>query len=102
MKASAKAATSAEFIPRDDRRRGLSSLTLAFVADPVMRWAWPDAHRYTTYWPQFADGFGGRAFDQGTAYGLEDCVAVALWLPPGIEPDEETVMAGMRESMDDQ
>lgn len=103
MKAtSANAATSAEVIPTDNSRRGISSLTLAFVADPIMRWLWPDPHRYTTYWPQFADGFGGRAFDHGTAYGLEDCVAVALWLPPGTGPDEETVLGVMRQSMEDQ
>ena len=67
-----------------------------------MRWAWPDQERYLTYWPRVADAFGGGAFDLGTAYGLEDCVAVALWLPPGAEPDGETVMTHMRESMGDQ
>jgi len=29
-------------------------------------------------------------------------VAVALWLPPGVGPDGETVMGLMRESLDDQ
>jgi len=37
----------------------------------------------------------------GDAPGLEDCVAVALWLPPGVEPDGETVIRLMRESMND-
>jgi GNAT superfamily N-acetyltransferase len=90
-----------EVIEATDRQRGVASLTLAFSSDPVMRWAWPNPERYLTYWPQFADAFGGRAFDHGTAHGLEDC-AVALWLPPGAGPDEETVMGLMRESMDDQ
>ena len=57
---------------------------LAFASDPVMRWAWPDAHRYATYWPKFAEAFGGQAFDDGTAYGLADCLAVALWMRPGV------------------
>lgn len=91
-----------EVLGAADRQRGIASLTLAFATDPIMRWAWPEAHRYTTYWPQFADAFGGGAFDQGTAHGLEDCLAVALWLPPGAEPDGETVIGLMRESMDDQ
>ena len=90
-----------EVIEATDRQRGVASLTLAFSSDPVMRWGWPDPERYLTYWPQFADAFGGGAFDHGTAHGLEDCVAVALWLPPGVGPDGETVMGLMRESMDD-
>jgi GNAT superfamily N-acetyltransferase len=87
--------------PIPDRQRGLASLTLAFSSDPVVRWLWPDQERYLTYWPRVADAFGGGAFDHGTAHGLEDCVAVALWLPPGVGPDAETVMTLMRESMDD-
>jgi GNAT superfamily N-acetyltransferase len=91
-----------EVIHAADRQRALASLTRAFSSDPVMRWGWPDPLRYTTYWPQIADAFSGRAFDHGTAHGLEDCVAVALWLPPRVETDGETVMGLMRESMDDQ
>ena len=85
-----------------DRQRGIASLTLAFSSDPVMRWVWPDPRRYLTYWPRFAEAFGGQAFDDGTAYGLEDCLAVALWMRPGVGPDEETVMGVMSESLDDQ
>jgi len=92
----------AEVIQATDRQRGVASLTLAFSSDPVMRWGWPDQERYLTYWPRVADAFGGGAFDHGTAHGLEDRMAVALWLPPGVGPDGETVMGLMRESMDDQ
>jgi GNAT superfamily N-acetyltransferase len=91
-----------EVIQAADRMRGLACLTLAFATDPVMRWGWPDPHRYLAYWPQIADAFGGRAFDTGTAHGLEDSVAVALWLAPGVRPDGEAVMGLMRESMDDE
>ena len=91
-----------EVIEATDRRRAVATLTLAFSSDPVMRWGWPDPKRYLTYWPLIAEAFGGAAFDHGTAHGLEDCVAVALWLPPGVGPDGETVMGLMRESMDDQ
>jgi GNAT superfamily N-acetyltransferase len=96
------AAATVEVIQAADRQRGVASLTLAFASDPVMRWAWPDAHRYATYWPRFAKAFGGQAFDEGTAYGLEDCLAVALWMRPGVGPDEEAVMRVMGESLDDQ
>ncbi len=91
-----------EVLEEADRQRGIASLTLAFATDPVMRWGWPDPIRYFTFWPKIADAFGGGAFEHGTAYGLEGCLAVALWLPPGGEPEGETVMGLMRESMDDQ
>lgn len=91
-----------EVIETTDRQRGIASLTLAFSSDPVMRWLWPDSGRYVTYWPRFAEAFGGHAFDDGTAYELQDCLAVALWMRPGAEPDQETVMAVMGESLDDQ
>jgi GNAT superfamily N-acetyltransferase len=95
-------AATVEVIQEANRQRGIASLTLAFASDPVMRWAWPDAQRYAAYWPRLADAFGGRAFDDGTAYGLEDCLAVALWMRPGVGPDEEAVMDVMRESLDDE
>lgn len=91
-----------EVIKATDRQRAVASLTLAFSCDPVMRWGWPDPERYLAHWPQIADAFGRGAFDHGTAHGLEDCAAVALWLPPGVGPDRETVMGLMRASMDDQ
>ena len=84
------------------RQHAVATLTLAFSSDPVVRWAWPDSKRYLAYWPPFVDAFGGRAFEEGTAHGLEDHVAIALWLPPGVESDGETVMSLVRESMDDQ
>jgi hypothetical protein len=93
---------SAEVIQPADRRRGVATLTLAFAADPIMRWAWPDAHQYATYWPRIAEAYGGRAFDHGTAYALENCAAVALWLPPGVESDEATFAELIAESCGDQ
>jgi hypothetical protein len=52
---------SVEVIRSADRRRGVATLTLAFAADPIMRWAWPDAYQYATYWPQIAEASGGRS-----------------------------------------
>ena len=94
--------TSVEVIDATGRQRALATLTLAFATDPIMRWAWPNSFIYATYWPRIADAFGGRAFDNGTAHGLGDFHAAALWLPPRVTPDEETVMELMAESMDEQ
>jgi GNAT superfamily N-acetyltransferase len=91
-----------DVIQAADRKRAVATLALAFAADPLTRWTWPDTYQYATYWPKFVEAFAGGAFDHGTAHGLEDCRAVALWLSPGHGPDEETLMAVARESMDDQ
>jgi ribosomal protein S18 acetylase RimI-like enzyme len=76
-----------------DAARAIATLTLAFGVDPSTRWAWPDPAQYLVWFPQFARVFGGRAFEHGTAYVAGDYAGVALWLPPGIAPDEEALGA---------
>ena len=93
---------SVEVIRPADRRRGVAALTHAFAADPVMRWAWPDAYQYATYWPRIAEAYGGRAFDCGTAHVLENFAAVALWLPPGAGSDDATLGEVIAQSCGDQ
>jgi GNAT superfamily N-acetyltransferase len=95
-------AVSIEVIEAADRGRGVATFTLAFSADLIMRWAWPHPYRYATYWPQIAEAYGGRAFDRGTAYGLEGHLAVALWLAPGVEPDDATFIDVVGESVAEQ
>jgi ribosomal protein S18 acetylase RimI-like enzyme len=82
-----------------DAERVTSVLALAFGADPVMRWAFPDPHQYLASWSGFVTAFGGRAFDQGTAYCTEDYAGGALWLPPGIHPDEDALVALLERSV---
>lgn len=94
-------AATVEIIPAADRRRAVACLTLAFSSDPVMRWAWSDPHRYAEYWPRFAEAFGGAALDDGTAHGCEDCLGVALWMRPGVGPDEDAAVGVLGESVDD-
>ncbi len=69
-----------------------SVLTLAFSADPPTRWVFSDPYDYVTYFPEFVRALGGRAFESNTADSLEGCPAVALWLPPGVEPDEAALV----------
>lgn len=69
-----------------------AALVLAFADDPMMRWLYPDAHQYLTHFPAFVNAFGGRAFEPQTAYSVNDRTGAALWLPPGIEVDEQALM----------
>ena len=69
----------------------VDALVRAFVSDPVVRWTWPNLRAYITHFPNFIKAFGGRAFSQGSAYCTDGYAGAALWLPPGIHPDEEAL-----------
>ncbi|RYH08530.1 N-acetyltransferase [Tropicimonas sp. IMCC6043] len=79
--------------PRSEADGVLSALTLGFVADPFMRWLYPEPDAFLKHFPRVMDLFGGRAFDHGAAHRNDDCSAGALWLPPGVHPDEENLVA---------
>jgi GNAT superfamily N-acetyltransferase len=76
-----------------ERSRALDTLVLAFAADPVERWLYPQPDSYLGSFRRFLDAFGGRAFDEQTAWKIGQCSAVALWLPPGAEPDEDLLIS---------
>ena len=79
--------------PATDADRAIATITMAFSNDPVARWVAPDPNLYLTYWPRLVKAAGGAAFANGTADSIDDCGGVALWLPPGVGPDEETMGA---------
>ena len=85
--------------PVTDEDRAIATITMAFSNDPVVRWVLRDAHLYLTYWPPFVKAFAGAAFANGTADSIDDCGGVALWLPPGVESDEETMGALVAEAV---
>jgi GNAT superfamily N-acetyltransferase len=79
--------------------RAYASLVLAFVTDPAIRWLYPDAQQYLTHFPRFLEAFGGRAFDEKTAWRFRDFSSVALWLPPGAEPDGDAIVTVLTDSV---
>jgi GNAT superfamily N-acetyltransferase len=74
-----------------DRQKAVATVTLAFASDPMMRWSFPDPVRYLAVALEFIDAFGGHAVEHGTAHEIADFAAAALWLPPGIAPDSDTM-----------
>jgi ribosomal protein S18 acetylase RimI-like enzyme len=90
-----------DFAPIDPGVRALAyaTLVLAFATDPCERWLYPDAQQYITHFPRFLATFGGRAFDEKTAWQHPDSVAVALWLPPGVAPDGDAIVTVLTESV---
>ena len=63
----------------------------AFSEDPTAQWVWPDPQQYAEHFPDFVMAFGGNAFEHGGAHYLPDMAGAALWLPPGVSPDEEAI-----------
>jgi ribosomal protein S18 acetylase RimI-like enzyme len=69
----------------------IDTVVLAFAADPVARWSWPESHQYLASMPQMARAFGGRAFASKGAHATDGYAGAALWLPPGVAPDEDAL-----------
>ena len=59
-----------QFVPvnESEQDRAFATLVVAFVADPVERWLYPDAHQYLTHFPAFLSAFGGKAFAEKTVW----------------------------------
>ena len=74
-----------------DEAKAIATVALAFASDPMMRWSFPDPAKYMTVVPDFLRAFGGNAVTNGTADVAGEFAAVALWLPPGVEPDGEAM-----------
>lgn len=82
-----------------DADRAVNVLLLAFSADPVARWVWPDSQQYLAHFPSFVKAFGGKAFAHKSAYYVEDYVGAALWLPPDVHIDENEVGSVLERSV---
>lgn len=80
----------------------IDALMLAFVADPAVRWVWPDPQRYLSHFPSFAKAFGGNAFSHGSAYYVDGYAGAALWLPPNVHPDVEALASLLQSTGSDQ
>lgn len=84
---------------RCDALRVFDTLTLAFAADPAVRWMFPDPQQHLRVFPAFAKAFGGAAITRGTALLSEDHAGAALWLPPDAAPDERALTALLEQSV---
>jgi ribosomal protein S18 acetylase RimI-like enzyme len=83
----------------DAESLAIETIVAAFAADPVERWLYPADADYERHFPAFVAAFGGKAFGDGTAWGLGGCSAVALWLGPTTEPDEDAVVVALSETV---
>ena len=82
-----------------DSEQAIRTLVLAFAADPVARWFYPDPHQYVLHLPNFVRVFAGKAFEHGRAYFIDGYHGAALWLPPDVHPDESALAPLLRRSI---
>jgi ribosomal protein S18 acetylase RimI-like enzyme len=52
---------------------------------------YPDSQQYLEHFQSFVKAFAGAAFEHGSADIVDGYLAAALWLPPGIHPDEQAM-----------
>ena len=76
---------------QSEQQAVIDVITLAFGSDPVARWALPDPAMYLQVMPAIARAFGGNGFAHGTAYLVDGGFGAAMWLPPDVQPDSETL-----------
>lgn len=69
----------------------LQTVVLGFGADPLNRWFLGRAATYLKTARPLFDAFGGGAIEAGSAYVTDNFEGAALWLPPGVEPDDEPI-----------
>lgn len=84
---------------RAEKRSVIDTIVLAFCADPIIRWLFPDPSVFRETFPEFVDAYGGDAFEHESAHVVEDFSASALWLPPDVHPDEEALVGLFRSSV---
>jgi ribosomal protein S18 acetylase RimI-like enzyme len=86
-------------VNEQEQQRVIAAVVAAFISDPVERWLWPEAWQYLTHFPAFVAAFGSSAFAADAVYALEDFAAVALWMPPGAEPDGDRIVTVLRDTV---
>src|SRR6187399_747669 len=79
--------------------RMVAAIVTAFASDPAVRWLYPEAHQYLTHFPDFVRAFAGKAFEYDTAREVEGIASAALWLPPGVQPDEAAIVNVVQRSV---
>ena len=83
---------------REERPQAVASIVAAFITDPLARFAWPSAHDFLRAMPLATREFAGGSFEHDTAYVSDDLCGVALWLPPGVHPNGESLEKVFRDT----
>ena len=80
----------------------IATVTMGFSTDPVARWFYPKPADYFRWFPRFVRAFAGGSIASGSAYCTANYAGAALWLPPGVHPDEEAMVKLVKESLSEE
>ena len=69
------------------------TLAAAFFDDPVVSWCYPDATRRREITPRLFGLVTDAVAPADQIYTTDDVVAAAVWVPPGVEDDQEMAVA---------
>lgn len=83
-----------------DAASAIDAIVLGFCDDPILRWMFPEPQDYLSRFPTVMRLFGGGAFQHRSAYHIDGFAGAALWLPPGIHPDGDGLVALFQENFD--
>lgn len=86
-------------VSESDSGKAFDTLVLAFAADPVERWLYPESREYLAHFAAFLAAFAGPAFAEKTVWCLGDLSAVAVWIPPGTAPDGDAIVDVLTETV---
>ena len=79
-----------------EAEQAVGVIVLAFSADPAARWSFPEPQAYLAHFPALVRAFGGKAFAHGTGHHISGFAGASLWLPPGVQPDDDALVAVLR------
>jgi ribosomal protein S18 acetylase RimI-like enzyme len=82
-----------------EKEQVVRTITESFRADPAARWIYPATEQYDNWFPSFVAAFAGKAFEHRSACCAADYAGAALWLPPGVHPDETALLSLVRASV---
>ncbi len=91
--------SAASVVLRAEEESALAPLVLAFANDPAARWLYPDAHQFRIFFPCFVRALAGKAFALGTAQRAKGFRGTALWLAPGVAPDDHALVPLVEETV---
>lgn len=80
----------------------LVTAQLAFAADPFFRWLMPDPVIYLNSYAKVIMAMAGKSFENESAFYSENFSAVSLWLPPGVNAEDDLVGTTLLEIMPEQ
>jgi GNAT superfamily N-acetyltransferase len=82
-----------------DREPIIDLMVLAFGADPMERWLYPEPRAYLRGFPRFISAFSAKSFESKKAYYIDGYAGAALWLPPGVHLDDEPITASLQQTL---